>query len=59
MLKAAGFNSFPKDTDAFLKMMKALKDKSTPGGFALGHATGDAKHLVSLAGMVVRRQDGG
>ncbi len=42
MLKAAGFNSFPKDTDAFLKMMKALKDKSTPGGFALGHATGDA-----------------
>ena len=42
MLKAAGFNSFPKDTDAFLKMMKALKDKGTPGGFALGHATGDA-----------------
>jgi len=23
-------------------MMKALKDKGTPGGFALGHATGDA-----------------
>jgi multiple sugar transport system substrate-binding protein len=42
MLRAAGFNSFPKDTDNFLKMMKALKDKSTPGGFALGHATGDA-----------------
>ena len=42
MLKAAGFNSFPKDTDAFLKMMKALKDKGSPGGFALGHATGDA-----------------
>jgi multiple sugar transport system substrate-binding protein len=42
MLKAAGFNSFPKDTDNFLKMMKALKDKGTPGGFALGHATGDA-----------------
>jgi multiple sugar transport system substrate-binding protein len=41
-LKAAGFTSFPKDTDSFLKMMKALKDKGTPGGFALGHATGDA-----------------
>ena len=41
-LKAAGFNSFPKDTEAFLKMMKALKDKGSPGGFALGHATGDA-----------------
>jgi multiple sugar transport system substrate-binding protein len=42
MLKAAGFDSFPKSTDDFLKMMKALKDKGTPGGFALGHATGDA-----------------
>src|SRR5438270_7465 len=42
MLRAAGFSSFPKDTDAFLRMMKALKDKGTPGGFALGHATGDA-----------------
>ena len=41
-VKAAGFASFPKDTDGFLKMMKALKDKGTPGGFALGHATGDA-----------------
>jgi multiple sugar transport system substrate-binding protein len=41
-VKAAGFASFPKTTDEFLKMMKALKDKGTPGGFALGHATGDA-----------------
>jgi multiple sugar transport system substrate-binding protein len=41
-LKAAGYTSFPKDTDGFLKMMKTLKDKGTPGGFALGHATGDA-----------------
>ncbi len=41
-VKAAGFDSFPKDTDSFLKMMKALKEKGTPGGFALGHATGDA-----------------
>jgi multiple sugar transport system substrate-binding protein len=41
MVKAAGFDSFPKDTDNFLKMMKALKDKGTPGGMALGNATGD------------------
>lgn len=40
-LKAAGFDSFPKDTDGFLKMMKAIHAKGTPGGFALGHATGD------------------
>ena len=41
-VKAAGFDSFPKDTDGFLKMMKALHAKGTPGGFALGHATGDS-----------------
>ena len=42
MLKAAGYNAFPKTTGDFLKMMQALKAKGTPGGFALGHATGDA-----------------
>ena len=41
MLKAAGFDSFPKDTDNFLRMCKALKEKGTPVGFALGNATGD------------------
>jgi len=41
LVKAAGFDSFPKDTDGFLKMFKALKDKGTPGGMALGNATGD------------------
>jgi len=41
MLKAAGFDGVPKDTDGFLKMMKALHAKGTPGGFALGNATGD------------------
>jgi multiple sugar transport system substrate-binding protein len=41
MLKAVGFSSFPKTTDDFLKMMKALHAKGTPGGFALGNATGD------------------
>ena len=41
LVKAAGFDSFPKDTDNFLKMMKALHAKGTPGGMALGNATGD------------------
>ena len=40
-LKAAGFDTFPKDTDNFLKLLKALKEKGTPGGMALGNATGD------------------
>jgi len=31
-VKAAGFDKFPRDTDGFLKLMKALKDKGTPGG---------------------------
>jgi multiple sugar transport system substrate-binding protein len=40
-VKAAGFSTFPKDTEGFLKLMQALKAKGTPGGFALGNATGD------------------
>ena len=42
MLKAAGFDSVPKDTAGFLSMMKALHAKGTPGGMALGNATGDS-----------------
>ncbi len=41
MMKAAGFSSFPKDTNGLLKLMQALHAKGTPGGFALGNATGD------------------
>lgn len=40
-LKAAGFDAFPKDMDGFLKLCKALKEKNTPAGFALGNAIGD------------------
>ena len=40
-MKAAGFDKFPRDMDGFLKLMQALKAKGTPGGFALGNATGD------------------
>jgi len=42
MLKAAGFDSFPKDTAGFLAMCKALQAKGTPAGMALGNATGDS-----------------
>jgi multiple sugar transport system substrate-binding protein len=41
MLKAAGIETFPKNTDDFLKMCQALHAKGTPVGYALGHATGD------------------
>jgi len=41
-IKAAGFDTFPKDTDGFLKLCKALKEKGTPPAFALGNATGDS-----------------
>ena len=40
-VKAAGFDTFPRDLAGFLKLMQALKQRGTPGGFALGHATGD------------------
>ena len=40
-MKSAGFSTFPKDTDGLLKLMQGLKAKGTPGGFALGNATGD------------------
>jgi len=40
-VKAAGFDTFPKDTTAFLALLKALKEKGTPAGMALGNATGD------------------
>jgi multiple sugar transport system substrate-binding protein len=42
MLRAAGFEQFPKDLPGFLKLCQALKAKGTPSGFPLGHATGDA-----------------
>jgi multiple sugar transport system substrate-binding protein len=40
-LKQAGFSKFPTTTDEFLEYVKATKKNNAPGGFALGHATGD------------------
>ena len=42
MIEKAGFKEIPKDTAGFLELMKALKEKSTPGGFALGRASATA-----------------
>ncbi|HEY2627727.1 MAG TPA: extracellular solute-binding protein, partial [Usitatibacter sp.] len=60
-LKAAGFDTFPKDNAGFLKMCQALKAKGTPVGFALGNATGDANtwcHWLvwSFGGKMVDKQ---
>ena len=33
---------FPATTDEFLEYAKATKANGTPGGFAFGHASGDA-----------------
>src|SRR6266404_6228020 len=41
-LKAAGFETVPRDLAGFLKLCQALKAKGTPSGFALGNATGDS-----------------
>lgn len=49
MIEKAGFKSVPTDTAGFLELMKALKAKSTPGGFALGRASGDGNAWVHWA----------
>jgi multiple sugar transport system substrate-binding protein len=42
----AGFKAFPKTTDEFLEYCKATKKNNTPGGMALGHASGDGNAWV-------------
>ncbi|MCW5661568.1 MAG: carbohydrate ABC transporter substrate-binding protein [Burkholderiaceae bacterium] len=49
MIEKAGFKEVPKDTAGFLELMKGLKDKSVPGGFALGRASGDGNAWVHWA----------
>src|ERR1044071_5383923 len=41
--KKAGWSNFPTKTDEFLEYSKAMKAQGTPGGFALGHASGGRK----------------
>ena len=45
-LKKAGFSKFPATTDEFLEFAKATKRNNTPGGMALGHASGDGNGWV-------------
>jgi multiple sugar transport system substrate-binding protein len=45
----AGFSTFPKTTDEFLAYAKAMKAQGTPGGMALGHASGDGNAWVHWA----------
>lgn len=47
--KKAGFSTFPDKTDAFLEYTKAMKAQGTPGGFALGHASGDGNTWIHWA----------
>lgn len=61
-VKAAGFDGVPDNTADFLELMKALKEKGTPGGFALGRATGDGNAWVhwllwSHGGALVDKDD--
>jgi multiple sugar transport system substrate-binding protein len=49
MIEKAGFKQIPKDTAGFLELMKGLKAKSVPGGFALGRASGDGNAWVHWA----------
>ena len=61
-IEKAGFKEFPKDMDGFLKLCKALHDKGTPAGMALGHASGDANTwlhwaLWSHGGYLVDKND--
>ena len=40
-VQEAGFEKVPDNTDDFLKLMKKLSEQGSPGGFALGNASGD------------------
>lgn len=62
MIEAAGHKTMPTDTAAFLDLMKGLKAKNTPGGFALGRASGDGNAWVhwclwAFGGNVVDAKD--
>ncbi len=62
MIEAAGHKTMPKDTAGLLDLMKGLKAKNTPGGFALGRASGDGNAWVhwclwAFGGNVVDAKD--
>jgi len=61
-IEKAGFKQVPSDMDGFLALMAALKKNGTPGGFALGHASGDGNAwthwlLWAFGGSLVDKND--
>jgi len=45
-MKAAGFDTFPTDTEGFLALCTAMKEKGTPAGFPFGKAVGDGNNFA-------------
>lgn len=61
-IEKAGFKEVPKDLDGFHALMAGLKKNGTPGGFALGHASGDGNAwthwlLWAFGGSLVDKND--
>jgi multiple sugar transport system substrate-binding protein len=61
-MQKAGFSKFPSTTDEFLEFAKATKKNGTPGGLALGHASGDGNTwaywcLWAFGGNMVDKND--
>ena len=61
-IEKAGFKSVPLDMDGFLALMTGLHKNNTPGGFALGHASGDGNAwthwlLWSYGGRLIDEKD--
>jgi multiple sugar transport system substrate-binding protein len=47
IVEKAGFEEFPKDTDSFLELCRALKSKNLiPAGFTHGHGVGDGNNYA-------------
>jgi multiple sugar transport system substrate-binding protein len=48
-MEKAGHKEFPKDLAGFADLFKAMNKNGTPGGMALGHASGDANGWLHWA----------
>jgi multiple sugar transport system substrate-binding protein len=48
-MEKSGFKEFPKDLAGFSELFKAMNKNGTPGGMALGHASGDANGWIHWA----------
>ncbi|MDQ7246390.1 ABC transporter substrate-binding protein [Dongia sedimenti] len=46
LVKAAGFDEFPKDTAGFLKLVQGLKKNGLGAGFTHGHGVGDGNNYA-------------